>query len=93
MGWRTQPQHEEGQRSCKLRWRLCVKAIGKGDRLYKVLHWCAAVMALKRERLQRIATDRQTNVTFAAAAKRVRAAWQQALEGTAHAVQPMTLRA
>jgi hypothetical protein len=92
MLWRTQPQHEEGQRSYKFRWRLSVKAIEEDDRVYKNLHWCAAVMALKRGRLQRNATDRKTHLTFTAAAKRVTAARQQTLEGTVHAVQPMTLR-
>lgn len=73
MLWRTYPKHEELQRSCKFRWRLSVKAIEEDDRVYKVLHWCAAAVALKRERLQRSAADRNTNLTLTAAAKRVTA--------------------
>lgn len=49
-------------------------------------------MDLKRELLQRNAMDRKTDMTFTVIAKRVTPASQQALEGTVHAVQPMTLR-
>ena len=90
--WRSQPQLQEGQRSSKFRWRLSIKALQEGDRVCKILHLCAAVMDLKRELLQRNAMDRKTDMTFTAIAKRVTPARQQALEGTVHAVQPMTLR-
>lgn len=46
-------------------------------------------MDLKRELLQRNAMDRKTDMTFTVI---VTPASQQALEGTVHAVQPMTLR-